>query len=194
MGFVHFPGNSANICSWIALEPSHFIFLVMSVLLYDRILVFMTNDSWHSIAVYSSSVFGRYGWETNVHMLQPLPVHVNHGSSLEKGQQLSQPKYGHNREDWTQTTCELFAVCTWHGWVHFPRYSGGANLEGAVSTDSYSRERSWPAQRGHMRKIGRGNHIDPVKNISLYHCGTSFPLLTMCLVFLLYKTYSQIQA
>lgn len=87
IGSVHFPGNSANICSRIALEPSHHIFLVMSVILYDRILVFMTNDSWHSIAVWSSSVFYRYGWVTNVRMLRPLPVHINHGCSLEKGQQ-----------------------------------------------------------------------------------------------------------
>ena len=86
-GSVHFPGNSANIYSRNALEPSHYIFLVMNVLLYDRILVFMTNDPWHSIAVWSSSVFGRYGWETSIRMLRPLPVHVDHRSSLQKGQQ-----------------------------------------------------------------------------------------------------------
>jgi len=32
-GSVHFPSSSANICSRIALEPSHYIFLVMNVLL-----------------------------------------------------------------------------------------------------------------------------------------------------------------
>jgi hypothetical protein len=130
-----YPAFRRKICARISLEGSHQIVLVMNVLLYDRILVFMTNDPWHPIAICSSSVF----WLLRLRN-QRLYVTASARTCQSWIFIIDGPTNIPSRNMAINATIEQKARADYSMFAHdagestVPALVGGAELEGAINT------------------------------------------------------------